>query len=566
MFFDGRQLAASILALFVATAAIAPLIFNRKGPRRWAYGVLCVCAVLSMETWIRFGEFHSIYVDADYSDTSPKRRKTELHRPFHFHEFFHYYIAAKYFKELGYESLYDCTTYADREIAQEENRPPRINGYVRDLDDVLVNKTYDQAIEHCQQDRRTHFTDARWASFKSDLRELHHLVPDDWWNGVIYDAGFNPPPSWVVIGSSIANAIPIRMGGLPTYLVATSLDSLLLIACFLVLRRAFGDTTAILVPIYFGVSFISSYGWNGGAFLRFTWMSAVIFGLAAVKRERWVLAGALLGAATCDRLFPAGFAIGAMIPIVYRAIRSDAHRKIVLRFSAGFAAVAFTLFVASCLVFGFASWGTFFTRILRHGDVYYGMHIGLKKVLTYRDWVPSQNFQQHLGLINFKNWNLRLRESWVSMRPLVIPLQLLIVAGVGYASMRRRPYEAGLLAGVCVMFFFNLPANYYFVILVLVPAFLFRAAATAPTPERRLREYVALSVFNTFWLGTLFVSRMSNDVIIYDFYICFALMVFLLAWIVTWIATPARYPLPSTACQTLPPSRSSTESVASSGT
>src|SRR5580693_2098609 len=169
MFFDGRQLAASILALFVATAAIAPLIFNRKGPRRWGYGVLCVCAGLSMETWFRFDEF------------------------------FHYYIAAKYFKELGYESLYDCTAFADREIAQEENRPPRINGYVRDLDDVLVDKTYDQAIEHCQTDRRTHFTDARWESFKSDLRELHRMVPDDWWNGVVYDAGFNPPPSWVVI-------------------------------------------------------------------------------------------------------------------------------------------------------------------------------------------------------------------------------------------------------------------------------------------------------------------------------------------------------------------------------
>src|ERR1700727_3156404 len=170
MFFDGRQLAASILCLFVATTVTAALIFNRKGSRRWGYGILFLCAVLSLETWIRFGEFHSIYVDADSSDTSPKRRKIELHQPFHFHEFFHYYIAAKYFKELGYESLYDCTTFADREIAQEEHRPPRINGYVRDLNDVLVDKTYDLAVEHCQADRRTHFTDARWTSVKSDPR------------------------------------------------------------------------------------------------------------------------------------------------------------------------------------------------------------------------------------------------------------------------------------------------------------------------------------------------------------------------------------------------------------
>ena len=219
----------------------------------------------------------------------------------------------------------------------------------------------------------------------------------------------------------------------------------------------------------------------------------------------------------------------------------------------------------SCVVFGFSSWGVFFSRILRHGDIYYGMHIGLKKVLTYRDWVPNQNFQGHVGLINFKSWNLRLRESWAHMRPLVIPLQLLVVAGVGYASVRRRTYEAAVLAGVCGMFFFNLPANYYFVILVLVPGFLFRAAATSPSADGRMREYVAFTAFNVFWMFTLFSSRMSNDVIIYDFDICLALVLFLFAWIVTWIETPARYPRKIPACPTVPQSPSSTESAASSG-
>ena len=290
MFFDARQLAASILALFVATSVSAALIFHRKGSRRWGYFVLCACAALALDSWIRFGEVHSLFIDTDYSDVSPRRQKVELHQPFHFHEFFHYYIAAKYFQELGYESLYDCTAYADNEIATEENRPPRINGYVRDLSDVLVDKTYDAALAHCRDDRRSHFSDARWVSFKDDLRELHHLVPDDWWNGVVYDAGFNPPPSWVVLGAGVANAIPIRIGRLPTYLFSTSLDTLLLIACFFAIRRAFGSTTAVLIALYFGVSFISSYGWNGGAYLRFTWVSSVVFALCALKRERWALA------------------------------------------------------------------------------------------------------------------------------------------------------------------------------------------------------------------------------------------------------------------------------------
>jgi len=41
MFFDARQLAVSILALFIAASVTAALIFQRKGPRkdlrRWGY-------------------------------------------------------------------------------------------------------------------------------------------------------------------------------------------------------------------------------------------------------------------------------------------------------------------------------------------------------------------------------------------------------------------------------------------------------------------------------------------------------------------------------------------------
>jgi hypothetical protein len=53
-------------------------------------------------------------------------------------------------------------------------------------------------------------------------------------------------------------------------------------------------------------------------------------------------------------------------------------------------------------------------------------------------------------------------------------------------------------------------------------------------------------------------------VIVYDFDICLALVLFFFAWIVTWIETPSRYPLRTLACPTVPPSPSSTESAASS--
>jgi hypothetical protein len=363
-------------------------------------------------------------------------------------------------------------------------------------------------------------------------------VPDDWWGSVVYDAGFNPPPSWVVLSTAIANLIPIRAGPAPTYLLATSLDAVLLVACFLAIRASFGDTTAVVAAVFFGASFISNYTWNGGAFLRFTWFAAVVFSLAAMKRDRWLLAGALLGAATCDRLFPAGFAAGAMVPLAVRSLRSDAHRRILVQFGAGFAAALLVLVVASVAVFGVSPWGVFASRILRHGDIYYVMHIGLKKVMTFRDWVPSQNFHGHDGLARFHDWNVRLRATWADVRPLTIPIQALAAGGAVYASTRVRPYEAALLCGVVFMFVFNLPANYYFVVLTLVPAILVRRAATATSMESRSREYVAFAAFSAFWTVTLAAPHLWGDDIIYDFVICSLLAAFLGVWIVVWANPP----------------------------
>jgi hypothetical protein len=549
MFLDSDQLQTSVVLVFLFAAIAGVLVFHRGAHRiairRWGTYAIGVFAVLAITSWCNFGKFHVIFTDApDATAGSPGRKKIERHLPFHFHEFFHYYVGSKYFRELGYEGLYDCTALADAENAEELHVRPRINGFVRDLDDVLRDKTYDEAKTHCQNELYPRFSAQRWASFKADLRELQTLVPDDWWGGVTFDAGFNPPPSWVLVGGTFSNLIPIHLGSLPTYLLATSLDMMLVVGCFFALRAAFGAATAATAAVFFGATFVASYGWNGGAFLRYTWVVAVACGLVAMARGRWALAGALLGAATCDRIFPGGFAVGAMIPVAYRALRlrSEEDRRHLLRFGAGFGGAVAGLVLLSLVVFGFAPWQIFFSRILRHGDVYYVMHIGLKKVLTWRQWVPSQDFRWHKGLQNFHDWNLRLRDTWASMRLVAVPIQLAAVGGAGLAATRRRPYEAALLFGVVGMFFFNIPANYYYVVLVLVPALLLRAAIVAPTLKARLTEYAALTGFVVFWLTTIIASRLANDDIVYNHLICVWLLLFLVAWIALW-AWPAMVPL-----------------------
>jgi hypothetical protein len=543
MYFDGNQLYSAFLAVFVAALVASLLVMQRDRARmraqirRWGTAILCGCAALAVLSWLRFGDMHSIFVDApDVTAGQPHRRKIEHHQPFHFHEFFHYYLGAKYFRDLGYEGLYDCTALADQQNARDLGQPKgHVGEWVRDLDDVLTDKSFADAIAHCQTEYVDKMSPERWSAFRADLRELQTIVPDEWWSDVVYDAGFNPPPSWVLLGGALANIIPIHLGGMPSYLLATSLDMALLLACFLVLQRFFGTATAAMAAIFFGASFIASYGWNGGCFLRYTWVSFIVFGLAAAKRGRWVLAGALLGAAACDRVFPAGFAVGAAVPLAYRALRSKIDRERLKRFGLGFGGVVAGLLVLSLLVFGFDSWRVFVTRIGRHSDVYYTMHIGLKKVVTWRNWVASQNFHGHDGLQRFHDWNLRLRATWASMAWLVIPVQLIATGGAIVASARRRPYEAALLVGAVAMFCFSLPANYYYVVLALVPAMLLRAAVTAPTAAARLRDWIVLSGFITFWLSTLLAPQIFRDDIVYNHFICVALLTFLGGWIVAWL-------------------------------
>jgi hypothetical protein len=309
--------------------------------------------------------------------------------------------------------------------------------------------------------------------------------------------------------------------------------------------------TASAAALYFGSSYLSSYAWIGGGFLRFTWFTCVVLSLVAMKKGRWAWAGAFAAGAACDRLFPAAFAMGAMIPLVYQAIRHGGDRRPIIRFCAGFGGVALGLFLASTLVFGFDSWRVFFDRILRHKDVYFVMHVGLKKIITYRDWVASQDFHGHDGLARFRSWNLRLRATWADMRAVVVPIQLLAATGAVLASIRARPYEAAALFGVVVMFVFNLPANYYYSIIAVVPALLLRRAATRPGRDR-MRDYAVLAAFNAFWMGTLVVPHLWHDDIVYDYIICVMLAVFLVIWIAGWIELPWRRAVASPAAPGAP--------------
>src|SRR6185436_15602748 len=92
----GTQLATAVLVVLIASVMGAIIVLARGPARRWAWVLLAACAVVAIASWTRNGEFQQIDVDAD-SNTFAWRTKVRQHRPFHFHEFVHYYLGPKYF-------------------------------------------------------------------------------------------------------------------------------------------------------------------------------------------------------------------------------------------------------------------------------------------------------------------------------------------------------------------------------------------------------------------------------------------------------------------------------------
>ena len=364
-------------------------------------------------------------------------------------------------------------------------------------------------------------------------------MPDDFWNDVVNDKGLNPPPTFLLLGSAVANLVPVRAGGLPTYLVTTSLDLVLIAAAFLALRRAFGAGPAAAGAVVFGASFLASYGWLGGAVLRFTWVAALAVSLSCMRRQRWVLAGALMGWAVCDRVFPAAFVAGAIVPLAWRAVGSRLHRARLARFLLGAAATVLVAGVASIVVFGAGDWRVFIARTARDAGVHNVLHVGLDKILTFRPWVPGQDFGGHDGLRRFRLWNERIDATWASERGLAAVAQVAAIAAATLASLRRTPFEASVLFGVTAMFCLASPASYYYVVLALVPVVLLRSALHARRADRA-RELGAVLAFSGFWLVTLLAPALLADAIVADFAICAALAVFLGVWMVAWVGRARR--------------------------
>jgi hypothetical protein len=234
----------------------------------------------------------------------------------HTWNFYHYYMGAKYFREIGYRDLYLAHLKADEDWLRQ--RPPSMDG---ELDFASVGRvrsmeTYrpvprDLAVAGYEP---VAFSPERWEAFGRDLRSLHPHLDQGRWRRVLMDMGFNPAPPWTLAGTPLAHLMrPTGWGRA----VLTNLDLIFYALALWALITVWGArTTAVLCLWLIAAPFnTEALGTRlVGKFLGYEWLSLSLIAVALFRGGRYRWAGAALSWAAMTRVFP-GFLV---FPILAR--------------------------------------------------------------------------------------------------------------------------------------------------------------------------------------------------------------------------------------------------------
>ncbi|MBI5220792.1 MAG: DUF2029 domain-containing protein [Candidatus Liptonbacteria bacterium] len=444
-------------------------------------------------------------------------------RTFHYHDIYHYALGAKYFQELGYYSLYDCTYVALRDLSARGVSIPSITD-IRSLQNPDVSLPAGQVYDLKQNECRARFAPERWRAFQSDLKVFLDLGwQDQWWRVMLFDLGFNPPPTWNLIMGRLINLVPINPASLS---LLPFWDMLLIfpVAGYLI-WRSFGAYPAGGYLIAAGTSWLASYEWTGGSFSRQTWLFLLIVALCCLKKGSYRTSAVFFALTSAFRIFPVFFFLGAVWALLGRAYRQADLRVRLVNFLFYFAATASLLFLGSVLWYGTESWADFFHKIIKHGSTFWVMHIGFDKYAVFSPAIAGQNFWFADGLVRFVAWQERLRAIYAAhflWFTLIKWGALSAALGIGW---RVREWLSALLIGGTILFFFQMPANYYYMYLALFPVVIFPAR-----PD--WRAAVRLALVFALLAAVSVMPLLSPDQIIHNGYIntlvfCFFLLLYL---------------------------------------
>jgi hypothetical protein len=427
-----------VAAVAVAIAGLAWLPLRKRLTRRVADRLLATLALLAAAAWMNLGTFQGRGVF-----TQPWEQ-------------FHAVLGSRYFEELGYDGLYVASLQA-----QVETSNAKLPATVRDLrDNALVPSATLQA--HAAE-VRARFSDARWQAFLYDhaivMRSALGIGGIDFANDIRRDHGFHPSPAWIAIARLTLGSRPISQ---PFMTLLGVEDLALLAVALLVVARTFGARVAWLALLLFGTGQLWHFGWVGGSVLRFDWLAALLLAACAAHRGRWGWAGAAIGWAAMDRIFPAAFLLGPLVACALDAWRERrlTMRSPLVRLGIGFALACAAGAVVGCFAGrGPEGWLEFAGVIRRHERTWLNNNVGLKSCVAY-GWDVLVSGQTPIP------WDDAMSAA-MSRRALVLRAAQVALLVVAVRAAWSRRGARTLLPGALAVHALVAPTCYYWCLLAI---------------------------------------------------------------------------------------------------
>ncbi len=448
----------ALLLLYELRARRMGVRISERTGRRWAW----ILVVLSFGVFFDFG--------------NPNTRYSEF---YHRHEFYHYYLGSKYFKEVGYTRLYECSLIAEVEngrLDQVKNRE------VRDLRVNLIKPVSETYILKDPDQCKKYFTKDRWTEFKREIDWFYHSAAGSYWEGMQKDHGYNPPPVWTMTGKFFGS---FHEAGDTFFKILASIDVFLHAGIIALIYWAFGWRVMAVCTVFWGANAPADFYWTGGAFLRQDWLFFLVAAVCCARKRRFFLSGFALTWSALLRIFPGVFIIGWVIIMglyllesirrgprkipgdnahpLLRYLHPD-HRRVI----AGCAVALAVLVPASVAVCGTSAYSDFYHHTLKtHQNTPLTNHMGLEAMLVH-NWDGRMRFGRDDNLSDpFEGWKRGRLERFHKMKPVFILIVATIFAWTVWALRRTRLLWMGLVLSLpMVMSLTNLTCYYYSMFLI----------------------------------------------------------------------------------------------------
>lgn len=398
-------------------------------PRRAATRLLLVLTLVAGLNYIRFGT----KLVLDQVDT---------------YDLIHYYLNTRYFDELGYYDLYPACILADHEA----NGPYFKEGskYMAQDENGHALKPISHALTRGAEVKQG-FEPARWDNFKKDFLYLQRVVPgmnDELWRQMIQDHGFNGTPVWTMIATPFAQA-PVQAIKLLCYL-----DIVLLTAGLLAVGRAFGASVGLWATLFLFLTYSTRWPAFTWAFLRYDYVAAMLFAMAALKRGRLWLAGLLTAWATALRLFPMMWLYGPLARGGGELLKRRIYKPLLVLLL-GFGLGMGVLEGAAMLTYGPGTVVTHFSNMEDHNKAMNlsSRRIGLALALPFRGEVLPKNISDQIR---------RTVDEQKPLRFAIAGVMLVVLAW----GLRKAPLDESYAFGFIPFFLLTTASYYYYVVRV----------------------------------------------------------------------------------------------------